>query len=338
VLAKVKAGGNFAALAKQYSEDDVSKVNGGDLDFFGRGAMAKEFEDAAWALDTGQTSDLVKSQFGLHIIRLTGRKPATTRSLAEVRTQLEDAIRFEKARAEATRLAGEIGAQLKTPADLDRVATERGLTVRDSGLFAREEPLAGLGFAPAVSTEVFGMETGNVSGSLTTNQGYAFVALTEVKPSYLPTLDEARDKVREDVVRTKALEAAQRNAANLRKAVGNFTAAAKAAGATVTSTDPIARGGSIPGVGVSEKIDAIAFSLKPGEISEPIATDNAVVVVRAVERQEIVPAGLEADRETVRAELLQQRTGAFFNAYMTKARATMKIEYNEAAITSLVGS
>ena len=104
VLAKVKGGGDFAALAKQYSEDDLSKVKGGDLDYFGRGAMVKEFEDAAWALEPGQTSDLVRSQFGFHIIRLTARRPAATRPLQEVRPQIEDGIRFEKARAEAAEL------------------------------------------------------------------------------------------------------------------------------------------------------------------------------------------------------------------------------------------
>ena len=56
MLAKVKAGGDFAALAKQYSEDDLSKNNGGDLDYFGRGTMVKEFDDAAWALQPARSA------------------------------------------------------------------------------------------------------------------------------------------------------------------------------------------------------------------------------------------------------------------------------------------
>ena len=88
---------------------------------------------------------------------------------------------------------------------------------------------------------------------------------------------------------------------------------------------------------MSEKLDRLAFSLKPGEISEPVATDTAVVVIRVIERQDIVAAGLEADRETVRADLLQQQGAAFFSAYMAKAKTKMKIEYNEPVITSLVG-
>jgi peptidyl-prolyl cis-trans isomerase D len=337
VLAKVKAGGDFAALAKQYSEDDLSKVKGGDLDFFSRGAMVKEFEDAAWALQPGQTTDLVKSAFGFHIIRGVARRPASTRPLQEVRLQIEDAIRFEKARAEASRVASEIGPTIKTPDDLDRVAKERSLKVGDSGLFARQEPLMGLGFVPAVATEAFSMEQGKVSGTIATNQGYAVIALTEIKPSYIPALAEVSAKLREDVVRVKALELAQQRAATLASASpAGFAAAAKAAGATIASTDFLTRGSALPTIGVNERVDELAFALKPGQISAPVATDTAVVVVQAKERQDIAQAGLDAERERLREELTAQRTGAFFEAYMAKARTKMKIEYNNAAIQSIV--
>ncbi len=104
VLAKVKAGGDFSALAKQYSEDS-SKAAGGDLDYFGRGAMVKPFEDAAWALQVGQTSGLVQSEFGFHIIKLTDRQPSSTPTFEQLRPSLEAAIKTAKATAEAERLA-----------------------------------------------------------------------------------------------------------------------------------------------------------------------------------------------------------------------------------------
>ncbi len=244
VLAKVKAGGDFAALAKQYSDDDLSKKNGGDLDYFGRGTMVKEFDEAAWALQPGQISDLVKSQFGFHIIKVVDKKAATTKTLAEVRPQLEDQIKLEKAQAEAQKTADALTKEITTPADLDRVAKARGLTVGDSGLFARDEPLAGIGFAPAVSAQAFTMEKDKVSGELRTNTGFAFIALTEIKPPAMPTLAEVKDKVRDDVVKAKAVEVAKAKAATMAQAAakGNFAAAAKAAGVEVKSTDFVTRG------------------------------------------------------------------------------------------------
>src|SRR5439155_24471009 len=84
VLKEVKAGGDFAALAKKYSEDDSNAQQGGDLDYFTRGRMVPEFDTAAFALAPGEVSGLVKTQFGYHIIKVIDRKPAITRDLKDV--------------------------------------------------------------------------------------------------------------------------------------------------------------------------------------------------------------------------------------------------------------
>jgi peptidyl-prolyl cis-trans isomerase D len=340
VLAKVKAGGDFAALAKQYSDDDLSKKNGGDLDYFGRGTMVKEFDEAAWALQPGQISDLVKSQFGFHIIKVVDKKAATTKTLAEVRPQLEDQIKLEKAQAEAQKTADALTKEITTPADLDRVAKARGLTVGDSGLFARDEPLAGIGFAPAVSAQAFTMEKDKVSGELRTNTGFTFIALTEIKPPAMPTLAEAKDKVRDDVIKIKAVDVAKAKAATMAQAAskGNFAAAAKAAGVEVKSTDFVTRGTPYPEVGVSSALDGAVFSMKAGDTTGPIPTDNAVVVAHVKERQDLNPANMSTERENVRAQLIEQRRGEFFAAYMAKAKAKLKIGFNENAIRTIIGS
>jgi hypothetical protein len=120
VLKQAKApGADFAALAKKYSEDDTNSANGGDLDYFGRGRMVPEFETAAFALKPGEVSDLVKSSFGYHIIKVVDSKPDATRPLAEVHAELEDQLRWQKAQSESERIAKEIEANLKTPADLE---------------------------------------------------------------------------------------------------------------------------------------------------------------------------------------------------------------------------
>jgi peptidyl-prolyl cis-trans isomerase D len=338
VLAKVKAGADFAALAKQYSDDEQSKASGGDLDYFGRGTMTKEFEEAAWALQVGQTSGIVKSPFGLHIIKVTDHKAATTKTLADVRAQIEDQLRWEKAQTEANKIAEDIGKQIKSPGDLDRVAQSRSLMVADSGLFSRDEPLAGLGFAPAVASEAFTMKQGDVSGALRTNQGFAFITLTEIKPPYAPKLEEVKDKVREDVIKKKAVELAKTKAATVAQAgKSNFAAAAKAAGVDVKSTDMLTRGSAIPEVGVSGAIDDAVFALKAGETTAPIATENAVVVAHVKERQDINPADLQTARDGVRNDLLQSRRGQFFGAYMAKAKGRMTIEYHPEMLKTVLG-
>lgn len=89
VLKQVKAGGDFAALAKANSQDPGSAVNGGDLGFFQRGQMVPPFDEAAFTMSPGSTSDLVETQFGYHIIRVLEKKEAGTVTIDEVRPQLE---------------------------------------------------------------------------------------------------------------------------------------------------------------------------------------------------------------------------------------------------------
>lgn len=338
VLARVGAGEDFAALAKEFSED-TSAANGGDLDFGTREGWVKEFSDAAFGQDINEVSGLVQSQFGFHIIKTTDKRPATTRTLAEVRPQIEDQIKYEKAQQEAQRIADELAREIDDPSDLDRVAQARGLSVGDSGLFSREEPLGGLGFVPTVSSAAFSLEQGKVSGQLRTNQGFAFISLVEVAAPQIPPLDRVKDRVREDLVRTKALDVARTRAASLSAAAqrGSFAAAAKAAGTDVKTTELITRGSALPDVGVAPAVDDAVFPLAQGAVTEPINTANAIVVAKVVEKATATPEGLETERTRLSDELIQRKRQEFFSAYMTKARARFSVEFNDAALRTLLG-
>ena len=142
LLAKVKGGADFAELATKFSEDDSSKVKGGDW-AFSAGPMVPEFDKVAFSLAPGQISDLVKSQFGYHIIKVIEKKPATKRTLDEVpradRRSAQDAARpgGGAADSEGSRRQGE------KPEDLDNVAKPRGFTVGETAFFARNEPVPG---------------------------------------------------------------------------------------------------------------------------------------------------------------------------------------------------
>ena len=81
--------------------------------------MVKEFEDAAWALKPGEVSGLVKTTYGYHIIKAGEKKPASTRSFEEVRAQIEDQLKWERARKDAERRAGDLAAQIDSPDDFD---------------------------------------------------------------------------------------------------------------------------------------------------------------------------------------------------------------------------
>ena len=338
VLKRAKSGEDFAKLANQYTEEEVGKTRGGDLDFFGRGAMAKEFEEASFALKPGDVSDIVKTQFGLHIIKVTDRKEAAKKSLDEVRAQIEDQLKWERAQAEAQRLSEDLDKQIDDPGDLDTVAKTRGLTVTESGFFAKEEPIAGLGMAPAVAERAFEMKQGEVSDALRTPQGFAFITVTGTQPERMPALDEVKARVRDDVIKGKAADTARQRAAALAAQLktGNFEAAAKAAGLEAKTTDLIARGAPIADAGINPAVDAVAFSLPAGSVSDPIQTDTGAVIVKVIEKKEVTPAELTAGRQQLREELLNERKNRFFTSYMTKAKEKMKININSATVAQVV--
>jgi peptidyl-prolyl cis-trans isomerase D len=338
LLAKVKAGADFADLAKKHSQDEVSAAKGGDLDFFGKGRMVPEFDKVAFAQAPGQISDLVKTQYGFHIIKVTEKKPATTKTLEEVRAQIEDQLKWDRAQAEAQRISDEVAGKLKVAADFDTVAKPRGLTVGESALFSREEPITGLGMAPAAVERAFELNDGEISEAIRTPQGFAFLMVTGKQDAYVPKLDEVKVRVSDEVLKKKAVDLARQRATAVAAQMksGDFDAAAKAAGVEVKNTDFIARGAPIPDVGTSPAVDAAAFALAPGAVSDPIVTDTGAVIVKVVERKAPTAEELATGREALRTELLNERRNRFYAAYMTKARERMKVTINRELIAQLV--
>lgn len=112
VLEKLKAGADFAELAAEYGTDGT-KDRGGDLGTFGRGAMVKEFEDAVFAMEPGETSDLVETQFGYHIIKATGKNQGT-KGFEDVESQIKAQLLNEKVEKEIQDLREEIGVEYLT--------------------------------------------------------------------------------------------------------------------------------------------------------------------------------------------------------------------------------
>jgi len=126
ILAEVKASPErFAELAKKYSQDTGSAAKGGDLGLFGRGMMVKPFEDAAFALKAGETSGIVESEFGLHIIRVTEIQPERARPLDEVRAELTEALRRDKGKRRFAEIAEAFANQVYEQAEALQPVAER---------------------------------------------------------------------------------------------------------------------------------------------------------------------------------------------------------------------
>lgn len=340
LLKQAREGADFSELATQNSDDEGSAAQGGDLDYFGRGRMVPEFEEAAFSLPPGSVGDLVKTQYGFHIIKVIDKKAASTRSLEEVRQQIADQVARDRAQAQAGEIAQGLEAQIRKPADLDKVARSRGLTVNETGFFTREEPITGLGPSPEATSRAFEMKEGEVSGAARVSRGLAIFAVSGTRPPAIPALAEVRDRVREDVIKQKAREVSVQRAravASTLKSAADFGKAAKAAALDVKTTELIPRDSPIPDLGVSPEVDRVAFALPVGAVSDPITTEHGTAIVKVVERKDATPAEIAAQGDQMRQELLNERRTRFFSAYMVKAKRRMRIEVNRDTLQRVVG-
>jgi peptidyl-prolyl cis-trans isomerase D len=329
ILKQVKGGADFAALARKMSEDEGSKDKGGDLDYFGRGSMVPPFEAAAFALSPGQTSELVRSEHGFHIIKVVDKRPEVTRSLDEVRSQIQERLLAQKVNDQLGDRAAELDARIDSPDDLDREATGQGVVVQQSDFFTREGAVATLGVSPQVADTAFRLMDNEVSEALTTPRGPVFITVIEKKEPYVPKLDEVKERVREDLIRSRAADLSRQRAKEIAAsltAASNFKAAAKTQGIEAKDTTLISRGSPLPDIGASPEVDKVAFSLPVGGVSGPIATSDATVIVRVAERDEVTPDELRMGKEAFRAELVNERRDRFFSAYMSKVRESTSIE------------
>jgi peptidyl-prolyl cis-trans isomerase D len=340
IVKRARAGEDFAALAKQFSQDESNNSSGGSLGEFGRGTMVPEFEQAAFAMKPGDISDPVTTSFGIHVIKVDKNQPATTRPVSEVRAEIEEQLKWQKAQAEAESIAKAIEAQAKTAADLDRLAKERGLHVQDTGAFLRDEPIDGLGPAPEVAAQAFQLTDGAVSPALRVSRGWVLATVTGKEEPRLPALAEVRDRVRDDLVGERAAELAKSKAADIAatlKGAGDFAAAAKKAGLEVKTTELITRGSPIPDLGVSADVDAAAFSLPEGGVSDPISTPQGTAIVRVAEKEGVTDEQIKSGADQVREELVNQRRDRFFSGYMTDAKKDLEIQLFQETLQRAVG-
>ncbi len=338
---EARGGADFAALAREHSQDEATAENGGDLGLFGRGRMVAEVEAAAFEMDVEAVSDPIRSAIGFHVLRVTEKQEETSQPLEEVREAIENTLKNERATSRADALARSIAAEVETPEDLERAAGSRGFELQESGFVGRGEPILGLGFAPQVSAEAFQMEQGEVAGPIQTPTGPAFVTVAELQEPAIPPLDEVREDVARDVRRRKALERAREaadGAAGSLQGGEDFEAAAEAAGLTVGTSELVARGAAFPEVGASAAVERAAFELPIGGVSGVLeAGGDTLAVVRLVEREDVTPEQLAEGGDAIRGELLQSRRNEFYSAYMGRVQEQLGVDIDYAAFDVAVG-
>jgi len=340
LLEQAKAGADFAALAKARSEDQGSAANGGDLGCFPPGRMVPAFDDAVFAMQPGQVSDLVKTQFGYHVIRLASRKEATVPPLAQVKDRIRATVTERKVRDLGEQKSQAMADALGKGRSLEEAAKAQGLAVQKSAPFARGETPPVLA-SPTLVARVFEMKPGQTEKEgFALPQGAAFISLLEVQPARAARLEDVRDKVRADLVEEKALDAARAAAAAVAaKAQTAGLEKAAAAVSLVRKETPAltGRGQALGDLGTGAALEEAAFSLPEKTVSEPVRTSAGWAVLRVLERKAFDAAEFAKQKAQIAAGLQQQKEGELFRAFVVQARERYEVTRNARAFRRALG-
>ena len=319
LLAKVRAGGDFAALARKNSDDPGSAAKGGDLGFFGRGTMTPAFESAAFALESGKVSDVVETPFGFHIIRTDEHKPGGVKPLDAVRDEIVQTLRGEQAlelarkQAEADRRAVVRGKPLGEAA--------AGRAVEETPPFAAADEIPGVGRVKAFADAAFALREGEVSDLVETDDAVYLLTPFERTEAHLPPLDKVRDRVTADARRERAEAAARTRAEALlaRAKQTGLEKAAEEAGLKVEETGSFERQtATLPGLPPMPELrtDALALTADAPLAPKVYAAGGDAVVAALRDRKPADMSGLAAAKDGLRDSLLQQKRQAIVRGYV----------------------
>ena len=325
VLKQVKGGGDFAKLAGKYSDDPGSAKSGGELGWIGRGRTVPEFEKAAFSLGKGQTSDLVKSSYGFHIIQIEDKQAAHLKTLAEVKSEIEEKVKQQKTARATEAAANALLSQARTDG-FDKAAAAKGQAAVTTEFFGRTDNLPGLGANPQFMDAVFNESEKAPPDVLQVPQGYVVFQLLGVKPPATPTFEEIRSRVESEFKNERAgflLQQKTQELSDRAKAGHDLKKAAKDLGATVKTSDLVAPDGQVPDIGSMASASAI-FSLKPGEISGPITAGGNGVVAQLLEKQAPTDQEFAEKKDGVRQALLEAKQNDLFGLFVTNLRKDME--------------
>lgn len=330
VLQQAKKGAKFEDLAKKYSEDPGTKDKGGDLGWITQGQTVPEFEKTAFSLPPGSISDLVKTQYGFHIIKLLDKETAHTKPFEEVKDSIKAPLQLSKADKQASDIAEKLSVAIRqsNKLSLDELAKQFHLTVGETRPVTATDPIIELGSSKEVKDAAFGQRPGELSLPIHTERGYLVVSVSDIQPPHQGSLQEVRDRVIADLKQQKGTELARQKAEDLEKrlkAGEKFDAAAKSLGLEPKTSDLFARNGSISGAASGKQLSA-AFQLKPGDVAPPLNLGVNWSVYRVADKQEPNPADFEKQKKDVTDQVLQSKRSLAFEAFRTALEARLRQE------------
>lgn len=338
VLQRIRNGEDFAALAKEFSQDPGSAEQGGDLGFFERGKMVPPFEAVAFSLEPGSVSEPVETTFGFHLIRVEEKENARTQPLDEVRPTIVERLKKEKARSLAEAQAGQDRDRVVKGEALAELAQQSGAKVGVAGPFAQNEPVGELGPHP-LARAAFETQVGQVGPVVRAPGQYVVFRVLEKQDSFVPDLEAIRDRVAEAARLEKARALARERAQAFLAAAkeSGFDAAAQTQQREVNETGGFPfEGGYVPHIGTAPEIKKVAFTLSA---ESPLAqqvfeTGDSLYVIAFKEKLPPDWSEFDKQKESLIQQATAERRSEVLEQFLNGLKAEARIELGRVDVAS----
>lgn len=325
---KANGGADFADLAKKNSEDTGSAVKGGDLGWVVRGQTVPAFESAAFSLKPKEISNVIKTEYGFHILQVLAKEPARVKPFEEVKDQLASDRKKQQVYDTMQKLADDARAQLeKSPQQADQIAAKLGLELIKVDKAAPGDPLPGVGASRDFSDAISALPKDGVTPVVQVAPTKLAVAVvTAVFPARPSELSEVEGHIKSlldqkklaDVVTKKAQEALEQA-----RTAGDLKPVAKALGAEIKTTQEFTRNGAAEGIG-SAVLLSDAFSKPVGTIFGPVPTAlGNRIICKLVSRTPADMTKLGEQQEAIRNELKNQKARDRLQLFQDSIRSAL---------------
>ncbi len=343
VLNQIRAGGNFGELAKKFSEDSTAQA-GGELGWLVHGQTVPEFDSMAFSLKPGEVSGLVKTVYGIHILKVEEKEVAHLQSFDEVRNAIEVGIEKQRVADAQAALAVNLETQLKAnPQQFEDIARKAGLDSKLSPLFKYNQPIPDLGKTDAFENLAFQLRLNEVGTPISVPRGSAIIQLVQIVPEHTPTLDEVRSQAEEDYRHDQSIQLAQDKATKLADLAKSqdFDKAAKSLGLTSKESNDFSATEYVEGVGSASQLGE-AFTLNPGQVSTVITAGTNQVLFKVVSHTPANEADFTAQRDQLTEELMDQKRDLQFEIYRSNLKEQYihsgKLKMNESGMKQFLAS
>ncbi len=345
---RIEAGEDFGALASEYSEDQVTKVRGGDLGPFTAGSYTPAFEEPVFAAEAGDLVGPYATTLGtrevMHLVQVMAKDPGGLQPFeGAVMNRIRVNLKNSQARARAEERAREIYAELEgqefaNGAAVGETAQGMGVGYESPEPFAKSDNIPSIGRGTPFAEAVFANEVGTLGEPVQIATGWALPVTLEVLAPRVPEVDEVRDEVRAEVLASKqeelALERLREYAASLRAAESTVDEIAESLGLSATESGLFTSNGAITGLGSAPEIAQAALAAEVGDVGGPFKTTGGAVIFEVTEREKFDVIKFATEKEQTRLQLEGQRAQQILESVIRERRDELGVTYSPAFLES----